>query len=237
MSPAVADSRRWMAEATELFTTSLSRTTDEQLARATGLAGWTGKHLLAHVCANAEALQHLVHWARTGEETPMYSSPTQRIEDIEAGSRKDADELRTWYARSAAALDADLAALTDEQWQHTVVTAQGRTVPATELPWMRSREVMVHAVDLGGVGFADLPPDFCAALVADIVGKRSRTPEHPAVSATATDADVTVEIPGSGDPIVVSAPLAELTAWLAGRPGGPTRTTHGTDLPGLPAWL
>ena len=230
MSPAFDDSRRWMARGTELFTTSLSRVTDEQLAGPTSLPGWTGKHLLAHVCANAEALQNLAHWARTGEETPMYASPTQRNEDIEAGSRKGAADLRDWYAGSVAALDADLEALTDEQWQHTVVTAQGRTVPATELPWMRSRELMVHAVDLGGVGFADLPADFCVALLADIVGKRSRTPDHPAVSATATDADVTVEIPGSSDPIVVVAPLAEITAWLAGRPSG-------SDLPGLPAWL
>lgn len=237
MSPAFTDSRRWMAQGTELFATSLSRVSDEQLDGATDLAGWTGKHLVAHVCANAEALQNLVHWARTGEETPMYSSPTQRLADIEAGSLKGARELRDWYASSVAALDADIAALTDEQWQHTVVTVQGRTVPATELPWMRSREVMVHAVDLGGVGFADLPADFCAALVADIATKRSRTPGHPAVDATATDADVAVQILGDGEEIVVAAPLAELTAWLAGRLGGPSRTTHGRDLPGLPAWL
>lgn len=55
-------------------------------------------HVLAHVCANAEALRHLAHWARTGEETPMYSSPTQRNEDIETGSHKEASELRGWYA-------------------------------------------------------------------------------------------------------------------------------------------
>ena len=30
-----------------------------------------------------------------------------------------------------------------------VVTAQGRTVPATEIPWLRAREVYVHVVDLG----------------------------------------------------------------------------------------
>lgn len=237
MSPAFEDSRRWMAQGTELFTTSLARVSDEKLAATTVLAGWTGKHVLAHVCANAEALQHLAHWARTGEETPMYSSPTQRNEDIEAGSHKEASELRGWYARSVEALDADLAGLSDAQWRHEVVTAQGRTVPATELPWMRSREVMVHAVDLGGVGFADLPADFCGALVADIVAKRSRTPEHPAVQASASDASVVAEIPGAGEAIVVTAPLAELTAWLAGRPGAPSHDTNGADLPGLPAWL
>lgn len=237
MSPAFEDSRRWMAQGTELFTRSLANVTDDQLAGPTDLPGWTGKHVLAHVCANAEALQNLVHWARTGEETPMYSSTTQRADDILAGSRRRADELREWYGRSVAALDADLAGLTEEQWQHEVVTAQGRTVPATELPWMRSRELMVHAVDLGGIGFADLPADFCTALVTDVVGKRSRTADHPAVQATVTDADVAVDIPGTGDPIVVAGTLAEVTAWLTGRPGGPARTTSGEAVPDLPPWL
>lgn len=87
---------------------------------------------------------------------------------------------------------------------------------------------MVHAVDLGGVGFADLPADFCAALVADIEAKRSRAPEHPAVRASASDASVVAEIPGACEAIVVTAPLAELTAWLAGRPGGPFPPTTRT---------
>ena len=46
---------------------------------------------------------------------------------------------------------------------------------AAETPWMRSREVMVHAVDLAtGLTFADLPEDFLAALRADITVKRGR---------------------------------------------------------------
>ena len=67
-----------------------------------------------------------------------------------------------------------MASLTDEQWEAEVVTAQGRTVPASETPWMRAREVMVHAVDLGtGIGFDDLPDGFLVALCDDIVGKRA----------------------------------------------------------------
>ena len=60
--------------------------------------------------------------------------------------------------------------LTGEQWEHEVRTRQGRLIRAAQLPWLRAREVMVHAVDLdGGVGFADLPEDFCAALRANII--------------------------------------------------------------------
>ena len=77
--------------------------------------------------------------------------------------RGSADDL-------AAALDG----LPAGAWDATVVTAQGRTVPATEIPWMRAREVCVHAVDLGaGITFGDLPADFTAALLANVVRKRA----------------------------------------------------------------
>ncbi|MDT0214231.1 hypothetical protein Q9R29_10060 [Rothia sp. ARF10] len=45
-------------------------------------------------------------------------------------------------------------------------------MPASETPWMRACEVMVHAVDLTtGVTFDDLPGDFLETLQAD-------TPQH-----------------------------------------------------------
>ena len=65
--------------------------------------------------------------------------------------------------------------------------AQGRTVPATEIPWMRAKEVCIHAVDLGaGVTFGDLPPDFVAALLADVVRKRAGAGEGPELAAWLT---------------------------------------------------
>jgi len=73
----------WMADGTQIFLAAIDRLSDEDLADPTELDGWTGRHLVAHVAANAEALLNLVHWARTGEETLMYSSrssatPTSR---------------------------------------------------------------------------------------------------------------------------------------------------------------
>ncbi|NYI92287.1 hypothetical protein HNR02_005662 [Amycolatopsis endophytica] len=59
------------------------------------------------------------------------------------------------------------------QWNHGMVTARSHAVPAAEIPSMGSREVYVHAVDLGaGVTVADLPGDFLASPVDDIVAKR-----------------------------------------------------------------
>lgn len=132
---------------------------------ASGLPGWTRRHVAAHLAANADAVGNLVHWAATGECTSDDSSPEQRAADIEKGSTRTGDDLRHWFDASAARLLEAMAALTPEQWSAEVVAAQGRTVPASETPWMRAREVLVHAVDLGtGTTFADLPPYFLEAL-------------------------------------------------------------------------
>ncbi|MET9262039.1 maleylpyruvate isomerase family mycothiol-dependent enzyme [Amycolatopsis sp. NPDC004079] len=186
---ATGDSRKWVAFGTELFLTHAT-----ELSEPSALPGWTRKHLAAHVAANADALGNLVHWARTGERTPMYTSPEQRNADIEAGSQRPEAQLTAWLRDSARSLESAMAALTAEQWQAEVVTAQGRTVPATEIPWLRAREVCVHAVDLGtGLTFADLPEAFLSALVAEIQAKR-------------------------GLDAVPDGPLPDVAAYLAGRP-------------------
>lgn len=230
------DALDWSAAGTRLFLDAAAGWGEEQYSAPSGLPGWTRKHLVAHVAANADALSNLVRWAATGEETPMYSSMGQRNADIEAGSVKPAAELAAWLRESADRLAAGTAALSPEQWDAKVVTAQGRTVPATEIPWLRSREACVHAVDLAaGVSFADLPAAFLAALADDITGKRANTP-GPAVVLTGVDTGDHWDLPGESDPVAVTGPLAEITAYLAGRPH--VLTTHdGSSVPILPAWL
>jgi maleylpyruvate isomerase len=232
------DSLRWAQTGTDLFLTAMDRRSDDELAGPTALAGWTGKHLTAHVAANADALRNLVHWARTGEETPMYSSTEQRNADIEAGARRPAGELRDWARTAAKALEEDLGTLDEGQWNHEVRTAQGRAVPATEVPWMRAREVMVHAVDLGGgTVFADLPVDFLAALVEDILGKRSTDATGPGLALTATDTGQAWSLPGTGTATDVTGTLADLTAYLAGRTPHAAADAAGNPAPPLPRWL
>jgi maleylpyruvate isomerase len=209
MARTFADAVRWTHEGTKLFLDASGGLTEAEYDAASLLPGWTRRHLAAHVAANAEALGNLLHWAATGEETPMYASPEERAAGIERGPRMSAAELTAWTNRSAAALRTAMDELTDGQWQAQVVTAQGRTVPAAEVPWMRSREVFVHAVDLGlGVTFADLPGDFLQALITDITAKRKMD-----------------------DAPLLDGPLPEVAAWLAGRP-------HALpDAPPLGPWL
>jgi maleylpyruvate isomerase len=204
------DARGWMRDGTALLLKGAESIDDAALAEPSVLPGWTRGMVLSHVAANAEAIGNLVRWAATGEETPMYASPEVRTEGIERGRHMSADALVSWVRDSAAELDAAMSALTDDQWQKEVRTAQGRAVRATETPWMRDREIYIHAVDLdAGIVFDDLPGDFLEALIDDILAKRGMT---------------TADLP-------TGARRPHLAAWLAGRP-------HGIDdAPELDRWL
>lgn len=213
MSRSPEDARRWQVHGTSLLLSAVDRLSSDQYDEPSGLPGWSRKHLIAHLAANAEALMNLVTWARTGVETPMYPSADARAQGIERGSRRSARQLGAWVHESAASLQSAMDELTDAHWEAPVVTAQGRTVPMTEAPWMRSREVFVHAVDLEiGVTFVDLPDDFLAALRVDIVARRGDVPE-------------------------ASGSLADVTAWLAGRPHSAVLQVDGSPVPALGPWL
>jgi maleylpyruvate isomerase len=215
MTRTLQDALNWTEAGTNLCRQVLDSLDPEDFGDPSGLPEWTRKHVVAHLAGNAEGLGNLVSWARTGIETPMYVSQSARDEAIEEGAKRSPDELREWFDRSAAALDAAFSELTGEQWEREVRTRQGRLIAATQLPWLRAREVMVHAVDIdAGVGFADLPADFCTALRENIISTRG----------------------ASQVPTVVGAP-ADITAWLAGRHYSGVTTASGEPAPPLPPWL
>jgi maleylpyruvate isomerase len=195
------DALRWSEEGTKVFLDSIT------YDGPSTLPGWSRRHVAAHVAANAEALGNLVHWATTGVPTPMYPSTDARGAGIERGRAMSLAELDAWLRQSAATLASSLRRMTPDHWATQVLTAQGRTVPASEIPWLRAREVCVHAVDLDlGVTFANLPDAFLEALCVDVVAKR-------------------------GDVPIVEGSLAEHAAWLTGRP----HRLEGA--PNLAAWL
>ncbi|KFG72869.1 maleylpyruvate isomerase family mycothiol-dependent enzyme [Streptomyces mutabilis] len=235
---------RWMAEGHEYFVACLKAVDDADLLGPTALPGWTGRHLLSHVGHNARALARLAHWAETGEETPMYTSPSARVEEIEAGADWPVGRLRDFVAEEQERLSAALGGIDGERWQASVVTAQGRTVPAATIPWLRCREVWIHACDLpGGGDFAAFPEDFTDALIADALVRR-RGAQSLAVSVRATDrepADGTVSEDGgdgAASETVVEGPAADLARWLTrGTASQALRTGSGAPLPELPAWL
>lgn len=223
----------WMRDGTERLLADVAGLMDEELNAPTALPGWSRRYLIAHIAANAAALRNLVYWARTGEERRMYASTEQREADIAEGAKRPADELRAWIESSALALAADLDSLPDPAWDAQIITAQGLTRRAREIPWMRDREVYVHGVDLdAGTRWADLPSGFLIALLDDVTARRSAQGAGPAISVLATDTGHAWEVSGTGAPIPVHGPLPDLCAYLSGRP-----VPGLSDVPDLPAWL
>ncbi|MBB3078923.1 maleylpyruvate isomerase [Streptomyces violarus] len=229
------------AKGTAAFEAAVHRLTDSGFTRPSYLPGWSKAHVVAHVARNADALVNLLTWARTGTETPMYANADQRAREIEEGARRRPEELRAELLAADARLAGGLAALPDECWAATVRTARGREVPASQVPWMRVREVWVHAVDLNiDTGFDDVPQDVCVALVDDVAASFRGRPDCPSVRLRSEDGAHSWLLGESAaaEPVVVSGDLPSLAAYATGRPvPGPLYPTGGGSLPTLPAWL
>jgi maleylpyruvate isomerase len=188
-----SEARAWMNQSTELFLQALDSLADAAFDEPAGLPGWSRRHLVAHVHFNALAIGRLTQWAATGLDTPMYASREQRDAEIAEGAQRPAAELRAQARQSATAPAAALNSLDDAGWARYIVTVQGRRLPATELPWLRTREMAVHAVDLNvGLHLSDLSEDLLLALARDVLARRA-----------------------------VAGELAGIIGWLTGRESAP----------------
>lgn len=228
----VEGTRAWMRSGTEVLGRAVDSLPDADLDGPSALPDWTRRHVVAHLARNAEALGRLLAWARTGVPTPMYADADQRASEIESSAQVDAARLRGELTDTATALDDDVAALTDAQWQATVRSARGREIPAAEVPWLRAREVWLHALDLdAGVDVGQLPPAFGVALVDDVVEFFAAGPDAPAIRMSCSERTWSIGVDG---PLVQGEP-AYLAAWLTGRSEGEGLSY--VELPKLPRWL
>lgn len=219
----------WMHEGTDLFLGAVDGLDDDELDAPSALPDWNRRYVIGHVARNAEALGRLLDWARTGVETPMYPSFEKRAADIDAAARQPAAALREDVKNTADAFAAKIDSHTD--WDARVRTAQGRDIPASNVPWMRTCEVWLHAVDLQtGVSVADFPADVIDALVDETItwfGKH----DCPPLQLAPTDRDRTWIIGDDPEPTVGTA--ADLLSWLAGRDDGASLSG---PKPALPPW-
>ena len=209
----------------------LDRLVDLDLDAPSLLPGWPRRQLLAHVARNADAVGNLLTWARTGEPTPMYASPEAREEGIAATALLPAPALLEDCHAAAGRFCAQVDALPPAAWATPVVTAQGRTVPASEVLWMRAREAWVHGVDLdAGTGFADLPEPVLLALVDDVHRSWARRDQSSASTVVSG-----VRTWGDG-PVHVAGALPDVAAWVTGR-AVPAGLQAAGPLPPLPTWI
>jgi maleylpyruvate isomerase len=227
----------WMGAGTELLLRAVGALPDDALADPCRLPGWTRAHLVGHVARNAEALTRLATWARTGIETPMYRDREQRARDIEESAKAPVDTLRRELVETAANLDAALAALDERTWSAPVRSAVGRPIPAAEVPWMRVREVWLHAVDLdAGVDLAELPAEVVDSLLDDATGTISAKEGCPAVRLVPTDREHGWTLGPDTDPVPLRGSATDLLGWLIGRTDGQGLHTPGV-VPTPPPWL
>ena len=222
---------RWWEDGERFLAGALDRLAGQDLDHPSLLPGWPRRTVVAHVARNADALDNLLTWARTGDETPMYASPEARDAAIAQTAGQPDAELLADCRAAAQRLAAAVRELPEPAWAAEVRTAQGRIVPASEVPWMRCREVWVHTVDLdAGVGFGDISDDVLIALLDDITRTWHRRGETPDVRLS-TGARTW----GTG-PVTVTGDVSRLTAWVSGRSSASGLMADGTP-PELPRWL
>lgn len=205
---------------------------NEDFSTPSLLEGWSRSHVVAHVAYNAAALCNLMHWAETGEETPMYESPQARGEEIEYGATLLPDALRNFHDHTVARLDVAWRDASEAAWSAEVKTAQGRTVLASETLWMRTREVWIHAVDLDvRATFSDIPEVILSTLLEEIPGKWRAGGLGEDLVLIATDTGQRVAVTENAT-TEVRGTLAGLVRWAAGR------GTSGVDTDvQAPRWL
>lgn len=215
------------------------------------LPNWTRTHVAMHVVHNAEGFMRLLEWARTGVETPMYPSREARDREIEESVAHTGGEDAIAIAHEVVdELDEAIAAMGEGDWKARITSGRGDDIIAAEIPWLRTREVFVHALDLGiGATALDFPASIVDRLYEDIapIWEKKGVSAHYRLELSDRDEERVIRAGDSTDePIVVAGESAEVLSYLMGR-GWPRSTADdrrkgvrgGTakDLPAPPAWL
>jgi maleylpyruvate isomerase len=234
----LAHTLAWAGDGAAHLRGLMMRMGEDAFAAPSALPGWSRAHVLTHVARNADAMINLLTWARTGVRTPAYASREQRDTDIEAGARRAPAEIRADVVDSSDRLARVVRKMPESAWSAHIQNAQGRDLVATDIPWLRAREMWIHAVDLDvGASFADMPGPMVAALLTDVVVSMGEKPDCPPLRLTAPDGSVW-EVGDQAAATTISGPAPGLAAWLLGRSKGrDLRSSGGKKLPALPRWL
>jgi len=238
--PAVTDSLAWAADGAAHLRGLMSRLGDDAFRAPSMLPGWSRAHVLSHLARNADGMVNLLEWARTGVVTPAYASAEARNADIEKGASRTPTEIRDDVIASSDRLAAVVRDLPEAAWAALVTNVQGRVIRASAVPWIRAREMWIHAVDLdAGASFADMPGPMVNALLVDACEAMGRKPECPALRLVDGDRVWPVSEPEEGaTAVVVTGEAPEIAAWFLGRSKGKLLRADGArKLPALPPWL
>ncbi|MFI9759954.1 maleylpyruvate isomerase family mycothiol-dependent enzyme [Streptomyces sp. NPDC051963] len=205
---------------------------DQQVAEASALPGWSRGHVLAHLTDNARMFARLAEHALRGELVAGYDGGVdERNAIIETTAGRSAAEHRAQLAAHTAGLEASWARATDADWTRPV-TFRNANLAATV--FARWREAWIHMVDLElGVRPDDWPENLAAHTIDFLL---VRLPAGARLRAEDVDRQWSV---GDGPPgTVVTGGLRDLAAWLAGRTPAvsPVSPVSPEELPALGPW-
>ena len=227
----------WAADGAAHLRGLMTRMGDDAFAAPSALPGWTRAHVLTHLARNADAMINLLTWARTGVPTPAYASREARDEAIEAGAARSPAEIRQDVVDASDRLAVEVRKTPKAAWPARITNVQGREIPATDIPWIRAREMWIHSVDLDvGASFDDFPAPMVTELLTDVAAAMGEKPDCPPLRLVAPDG-TTWEIGDQEAATTVSGPAPELAAWLLGRGKGRGLRSDPGLLPALPRWL
>lgn len=183
---ACADSHaRWLG--------TLASLTDDQATQPSRLPDWSRAHVITHLARKSDSHVWLFGGARVDEVRVQYPRPNMQQEDIEAGARRSASELRADLTGALERIERAFEDLPDDRWDRLGVVAPGERTMA-EIVFRHLRDVEVHHVDVD-MGYE--PSNWPRVYVEGELARR---------------------LPRLTD----RADHAELVAWLLGRGPAPT---------------
>lgn len=235
--PELTETITWMADGEQAFADAAAALDDAAVAGPSRLPDWTRGHVLSHLARNADALGNLLDWGRTGVERRMYPDRAARNADIDRGADRSAAAHLADLAAARARLGGAVADFPAERWSYLVQGATGRELPVSDVPWLRTREVWLHLVDLdAGVDLSVLPTGVAERLCAEnLRGFAGR--DDACAARVVLLPEGTETLLGSGDGPTLRGTANVMVGWLTGRDPGALRTTDGGEPPALPRWL
>jgi maleylpyruvate isomerase len=258
VSRSLTSTLAWAGDGAAHLRGLMMRMADAAFTAPSLLPGWSRAHVLSHVARNADAMINLLDWARTGVPTPAYASREQRDHDIELGAGRAPAAIREDVLASSDRLAVAVRGMPKAAWDAKVGGNQ-HAITASDVPWMRAREMWIHSVDLDvGASLGDAPPPMLVEMLADASETIGSAAHCPPLTLRATDVDKSwpvgrgasgAEVEGLSSAIEhtdaeelrrveVRGTAAGLALWLMGRSKGrDLRTGDGSPLPVPPRWL
>ena len=144
------------------FARKLNELSDADLALPSRVAGWSRRHLVAHIAYQARGLARLVEAARQGRSEERLEEPEAQNEEVGFGACLPAHALRYLFHHAQIHLNVEWRDLQDARWRSSIQNMEGKLVPIRETPWIRASAIWQAAVQLDN---GATPRDFPQALI------------------------------------------------------------------------